>query len=277
MRVAVAGASGFIGSAFVKACSDEGVSAIPLARSRNGSPRAEFAALSEYARGLGAEVLVHLAETRDVAAAESLGDAYIEQSVANAKSLLSGGFAKVIYASSAVVYGDGVSTPRRPDERIEPKGVYARAKAAVERLICEHSKGVVVRLANVYGRGMAPTNVIGDILSQIPGNDPVFVRDASPIRDFIEVTDVASGLLSMTLGSATGVYNLGSGRGCAVSDIVEICCELSGQSGRPVISTSPSGRASALILDMALTREQFGWQSSVSLRDGLQALLTTGR
>ncbi len=275
MRVVVAGASGFVGSALVRACRDAGIDVLPVARSARPSPG--LIVVPDYSHTPPGDVLVHLAESRDLALAEAEGEAHIARAVSVAQGLLAIGFRRVVYASSGVVYGDQVDSPRRPEEQARPRGVYARGKLAVERLVLGHPSGVVARLANVYGAGMADNNVLADILAQVPGTGPVYVRDAAPVRDFIEVLDAAIGLMALATGSATGVYNLGCGIGYAVSDLVRIACDQFGQSGRPVVSTAPSGRASTLILDVASTYARFGWRPTIGMGDGIRELVAERR
>ena len=48
-----------------------------------------------------------------------------------------------------------------------------------------------MRLANVYGPGMAANNVMSDILGQVPGDGPLVVRDIAPVRDYLWIEDAA--------------------------------------------------------------------------------------
>jgi nucleoside-diphosphate-sugar epimerase len=164
----------------------------------------------------------------------------------------------VVYASSAAVYGDGVSRPRRTDEPVIPVNAYARAKAICEAEVLA-AGGAVARLANLYGPGMAANNVISDILRQIPGTGPLTVRDGAPVRDYLWVDD-----------AARGIADLASTR---AGEVARIALDLAGQSERQVVASAPTVTPSHLILDVSATVAMLGWRSKVSLEEGLKALL----
>ena len=229
--------------------------------------------VSNYAASPAGDVLVHLAEGRDLAEAQAADQPYLDMIVEQASRLFSAGYSRIVYVSSAAVYGDELAMPRCPQESVAPSGAYARAKLAVEALALQHPSGVVARLGNVYGAGMADNNVLSDILRQVPGDGPIHVRDGAPVRDFVAVEDVAQGLMAMVLGSESGIFNLGSGIGNSIDTLATLVSELAGQPGRPVISTAPTDRPSTLVLDITRTEETFGWVPAVRLRDGLKKLV----
>lgn len=272
MKVVVTGARGFIGNALLRALQDTELEVVPVGRSlKAGLP--DMVVVSNYAASPTGDVLVHLAEERDIAEVQITGQPYINTIVDQASRLFAADYGRIVYASSAVVYGDKLSTPRHPQERITPSDVYSRAKLAVEALVLQHPAGVVARLGNVYGDDMADNNVLHDILLQVPGDEPIRIRNGAPVRDFIAVEDVARGLMAMILGSGNGIFNLGSGIGNSIDTLATLVSELAGQPWRPVISTAPTGRPSTLVLDITRTEETFGWTPAVHLRDGLKKLV----
>jgi UDP-glucose 4-epimerase len=218
------------------------------------------------------QVLIHVAEPRDIAAAEADATAHAVGVRRVLMALLSKRWRHVVYASSASLYGDGVSRPRRTDEPVTPVNVYGSSKAIAESEVLA-AGGAVARLANLYGPGMADNNVVSDILRQIPGTGPLTVRDATPVRDYLWVDDAARGIADLAAALTGGVVNFGTGRGLSVGEVARIALDLAGQPERQVVAARPAGTPSHLVLDVSATTATLGWRSQVSLEVGLRALL----
>jgi nucleoside-diphosphate-sugar epimerase len=133
--------------------------------------------------------------------------------------------------------------------------------------------GAAVRLANLYGPGMAANNVLSDVLQQLGGAGPVRIRDAAPVRDFLWVGDAAAGLAAVALGEPAGIYNLGSEHGTSIGELVRLLLEAAEEEGREIVATAPADRPSTLVLDIAATEAAFGWRPQTSLASGLRMLL----
>jgi nucleoside-diphosphate-sugar epimerase len=198
VKVAVTGASGFLGSAAVRALPGRGMEVAAVSRQALADPPA-------------ADVLIHLAESGDRRQVESGGERYRAEVLGQLDVLLRRGYRTSIYVSSAVVYGDASSAAHKESDAPRPADAYARLK-----LLCEtrtlDAGGVVLRVANVYGPGMAPRNVISTVLAQIPGEGPLRVMDESPRRDFLWIGDLAAALACAAQRAAgPAIFNIGSG------------------------------------------------------------------
>lgn len=268
MPVAVTGASGLLGRAVVRRLASLGIETIAVARTAFTPPCGVRALrVSEYGAVPEAETVVHLAEERDMAraAVDSAGaDARLER-------LLTGG-GRIVYASSAAVYGDGADHPRRSDEPVSPPNAYAAGKLAREGRVLA-AGGCVARLANLYGPGMAANSVLADILSQIPGRGALRVRDDRPVRDFVWVDDAAEAVVALVLRSGAGVFNVGTGTGVSVGALARLALDLAGEGHRPVEAEFPSERTSVLVLDPSATTAATGWVARTDLRSGLAHLI----
>lgn len=181
-------------------------------------------------------------------------------------------FPRVIYASSAVVYGDDSKQAHREDDPVNIRGMYAEIKYAVERVVLQNSK-IVARFANVYGPGMSKANVFSDILAQFGKKEPVKVRCIFPVRDFIHVFDVARGLLSLALRGTSGIYNVGTGVGTSIAELISQMLEIAGYSQRQIGCTGAQHSFSTLILDSFKMSSECGWKSCMELREGLRTLM----
>jgi UDP-glucose 4-epimerase len=217
-------------------------------------------------------ILIHAGELADIAAAEARGEEHGDAMRRMLDTLLARGFAGVIYVSSAAVYGDSIARPRRPDEAIAPNGSYARAKADCEAEVLARG-GTVVRLANLFGPGMARNTVVMDVLSQIPGTGALALRDEAPMRDYLWVDDAARAIAAGATRETSGVLNVGTGIGTSAGGLARRALDLAGEGNRPVISTKPSGRVSHLVLDIAATEAALAWSPRMSLECGLTQML----
>ena len=276
MAIFVTGAAGFLGRATIALLVHEGLEVVAVTRSA-----AAFAApvrcrrVANYEELLaegGNDTLIHLAEMRDLRAAEADGQNYFNRTVARTETLLGQPWRYVIYASSAAVYGDASMTPRTPGESVVPLSIYGKAKRLCEQLVLSR-RGAVARFANLVGPGMAPDNVLSEMLRQLSDSGPVFLRDLSPVRDFLAVEDAAAGILAILKSGERGIFNFGSGRGTSVADLVQRVLVIAAQSDRPVEETAPSGNMSHLVLDISASEERLGWRPRISLDDAIASIL----
>lgn len=274
--VIVAGAAGFVGRAVLEELARRGCRPIGVARRGFAVPAGAQAMVLDGLETLtvpeGA-VLIHCAE------APQTDPALTAEQDARARrdrleNLLEKAWGRFVYVSSAVVYGDALPHPRRPDEPVAPSSPYGQAKAACEALA--QTKGAaVVRLSNIYGPGMSSGTVLGILLDQIPGQGPVTVRDTSPVRDYLWVEDAARGLADIARGQEAGVFNLGTGRGTSVLALALAALNAAGEGTRPVRAAAAAAAItpSTVRLDPSATTAVFGWQPRVAVEDGIARLI----
>lgn len=266
MRIVVTGASGFIGGALVDVLAqDEHAEAVAVARRPlSAPPGVECVRVRDYGQAPGGDVLVHLAESPAVDAASDAPGANV------LNSLFDGRYGRAIYASTQLVYGDATARPHLPSEAVVPSNPYTIRKRQREEQLLAFG-GAVARLANVYGPGMTMGTVVSDILAQIPGTGPINVGNEDAVRDFVWVSDVAAGLAAMAHGTATGIFNLGTGLGTTVLDVARLALDRAGEPARHV--QAAAHRPSAIVVDIAATTAAFGWRPAVPLAAGLAKLI----
>lgn len=138
---------------------------------------------------------------------------------------------RLVHASSMAVYaGAKGAAPISEDHPTVPLSPYGTAKLASEhycRLFCERAgiEWVSLRYFNTYGQGQRYTPYVGVITIFInelrAGRAPTIFGDGNQTRDFVHVTDVATATITAcTPGAATGLFNLGSGRGISINDLL---------------------------------------------------------
>jgi UDP-glucose 4-epimerase len=273
MKVVVTGASGFLGRVVVARLTRAGIDT--LAVSRRAVPGA--LTVGDYADTPHGDVLVHLAQDSNRGAVNAQGEAGERDALRQMQALLAKNYSCVIYGSSAAVYGDQLARPCRlsdPSLAVDP---YTRIKSQCEALTLSQSSGAVLRLANLYGRGMSEANVLSAVLRALPQPGPVALHDLAPVRDFIAVRDAADAVVVLVGGRQRGLFNIGSGRGASVGEVARLLLDLAGQPSREVVATRPSGRFSSIVLDLEETANHLAWRPRVALADGLRELLDFNR
>jgi len=277
LKIVVTGASGFIGSKVLELLNkNTQINLLPV--TRQSVPG--WCQVIDYAQSPSGDVLIHLAENCDRSEVERLDKEYVESIRASFIELLLKGYRRIVYVSSAVLYGDHNLTPRISSDKVFTSDTYSKVKRQSELLVLKMRGGIVVRPANVYGHGMSKNNVMSKILNQIPGSGPLEVLNSGPIRDFINVNDVAQGIVTLALRGLNiknsqigGIYNLGTGIGTSVGGLARLALEVAGQSHREVISKSTIDLHSSLVLDSSQTTRCFGWRPIIKLQQGLCELL----
>ena len=273
IRVVLTGASGFLGREICSYLSESQVDIFPVSRHVTKAD-GHIHQVDSYKETPLGDVLIHLAETADLSEANLKKDCHLNASVSRMASLLRKGYKKVIYFSSAVVYGDASTGANSPQQKVRPEFWYGKSKVACERIVLDSSpENIVVRLSNVYGGKMTNRNVISDILDQRDNTGPVYIRDGNPVRDFIWVNDVARCILKMINSSRGGIFNLGSGTSVSIEELTRTICTLWGTPDRKICSGEVQPTFSCLKLDINKTMQSFDWIPGVSLNRGLRKII----
>jgi UDP-glucose 4-epimerase len=258
--VIVTGAAGFIGRALCARLEREGVGVLKVGR---GQPLPSAPGAS----------CVHLAGSSDPARAA--GDDARREAEDLARRVLAAGYARAVLASTAHVYGDASASPRREDEPAAPTSAYANLKLSLESLFAGPGRAVA-RLSNVYGPGQSELNAVSAVLRQFPGDGVVRLRGAADaVRDYLFVEDAAEGLARLALSGEDGAFNLSTGRGTTVAELVAAVARLHG-SPRPRVE-APSAPPSTLVLDPGRAAARLGWKALTPLEQGLKSLLSPAR
>jgi UDP-glucose 4-epimerase len=271
VTVVVTGASGFLGRAVVTALRRRPfVKVEPVSR----QSLADVIQVRSYSEAPGGDVLIHLAEESDRSKVAMLDIEYADEVAATADALLDGRYQRVVYASSAVLYGDHFAHPHTPEDGVYIEDAYTRIKRRSELAVLDCVAGVVARLANVYGQGMSSSNVMSAILAQIPGSGALCLRDTTPVRDFVWIDDAAEAFVALATGPGpAGVFNVGTGIGTSIGTLARVALNIAGEGHREIQATAPA-RPSTIILDAAGTTEAYGWQPHLQVREGLSLLMS---
>lgn len=259
-RVVVTGASGFIGKAVCGKLELAGAEVLRVPSSE--VPR--WASMPDA-------VCVHLAANNDVAQLESRYELRRDEAAALARQVLEKGFQRIVFASSALVYGDAEETPRTEDSPFKPTTAYGHLKAELEGMF-SGPNCACARISNVYGSGMSSKNVFSDILRQLRAGGLVKVRNLTSVRDYIHVDDVADALTALALGAEAGAFNVSTGRGVGVRELASLAARAHGKENVRIEAAEELSTASNLVLDPGRLAAACGWRARIRLEEGVAAL-----
>ena len=193
------------------------------------------------------------------------------------------GVRKVIYASTAAVYGEPEALPVDEASPTRPISGYGVSKLAVEHWlrVASRQQGLdytVLRYANVYGprqRGDGEAGVIAIFAERmLNGRSGHIIGDGLQTRDFIFVGECARAHGLVLDGAASGrVINIGSGVETSIETLHGSLAGLSGFDILPERSPARPGEIRHMRFDVSKAYAEIGWKPEVSLEDGLKATL----
>jgi UDP-glucose 4-epimerase len=230
------------------------------------------------------DVVVHLAAQSSLAAMERDPVTGLRDNILGTASVVdacrSAGVSRLVFASSAAVYGQPESLPVREDAALRPTSSYGWSKLAGEQLVIRGAEAggpsyAVLRFANVYGPGQEAKDepgVIGRWLESVIAGQPLAVRSAGrPTRDFIYVKDVCAAIVAVAEGQEKGCFNIASGRETALAHLLRLVSELAGVDVAWHDHAAPAGDIDRSALSPAAAERAFNWQPATPLETGLAA------
>lgn len=187
---------------------------------------------------------------------------------------------KVIFASTSSIYGPDVGNePISESVTPEPVSPYAIGKLTIEHYLhyFKHKHGlesIVFRISNPYGERQALNSkqgVIPIFLERIAAGEPLTVfGDGSMVRDYIYIKDVADMVAKSFENAKRHLYNLGSGHGESINQIIDEIKQVVGQEVKVDHQPSLSTFIPRIVLDASRFQQEFGLKPQVSLHEGIQ-------
>lgn len=300
-RCLVLGGNGFIGSHLVDALAAQGHTVRAFGRfGGDGQVRyasgdavemyqGDFLNMGDIAAALeGIEYVFHFISTTTPATAENDPLIDVETNIHASIELFqlcaAKGVKRVIFASTGgAIYGLSDHTPCSEDDMPLPVSPYAIGKLTIEHYLRYFSvkhglDSVILRISNPYGERQPlhrKQGVIPIFLQSIATNQPLTIMgDGSMVRDYIYVGDVANMVAGMFDHPAKHqVYNIGSGEGVSVSQLVEAVQQVSGKQAELVNVPVPSTFVSKVVLDTSRFSNEFSLKPQTDLASGLKLTL----
>ena len=195
---------------------------------------------------------------------------------------------KLIYSSSASVYGDAVQVPMAEDHPYNNKNFYGATKIAGEAMCTAFNdryglQVIGLRYMNVYGPGQdqtaAYTGVVPIMLNKIDANEaPVINGDGTQAYDFIYVEDVARcNIAALTSDTPFGFYNVGTGVQTSIRDLCDTILRLKKSDLKVTYKPYSADDARALVKNRigspVKAKKDLGFEHEYDLETGLQRLI----
>jgi UDP-glucose 4-epimerase len=303
-HVLVTGGAGFIGGNIVRQLLDEGVEDVVVLDNVSSGYRENLDGLP--VRFLEGDVRDPAAVAEAVAGRDTVF--HLAASVGNARSIAHpiddaqvnvlgtltvldaarhAGVRKVVYSSSAGIFGELKTLPIREDHAIEPDSPYGCTKLAGEKLCLSYAKlysiaCVCLRYFNVYGplqRYDAYGNVIPIFVHRMLAGEPLTIfGDGEQTRDFVHVRDVAqANLRAARAAGLSGAFNIGSGTRVSINELVRLLGEASGSEPAAGYGPPRPGDVRDSLADISAARAAFGFAPGVGLEEGLAEYIRWAR
>lgn len=302
MKVLVTGGAGYIGSHTVHQLIADGHDVVVYDNLSKGhqaavSDQALFVQgdlrdgplLSQVLRSHEIEAVVHFAADSLVGESMILPSKYYHNNVVATLALLDTmgecGVTKIVFSSTAAVYGEPTECPIREEMPTQPTSVYGRTKLVIEGMLADFSMAYglkYVSLRYFNAAGALPGGAIGEdhapeshlvplILKTALGQRPAIsiygtdydTEDGTCIRDYIHVTDLADAhvraLGHLVAGGSSRIYNLGSEKGFSVRQVIEETKKVTGIDFAVVEEGRRPGDPGVLIASSEKIRSELGW------------------
>lgn len=194
------------------------------------------------------------------------------------------GVQRVVYSSSASVYGNAVVTPMTEEHPFNNRTTYGATKIAIEQMLRamyeQHKLPYVgFRYMNIYGVRMdyegTYVSVIMKVLDRIfAGERPVIYGDGTQVYDFIYVEDAAdANVLAMQADCADEQFNIGMGVGTSINELVSMLLELTGSSLEPEYRAEAQSFVTHRIGSVDKAERLIGFKATTPLREGLRKVV----
>lgn len=299
MRILVTGGAGFIGSHLANRLQKLGHAVRVLDDLSSGDPailnpqvnfnRGDVSDIPKLWSLLhGVDLVYHLAARVSVPASVLYPREYNNVNVGGTVTLLEAcrdvGIKRLVFASSATVYGNQPVQPVAEAMETRPTVPYAVSKLAAEQYLFTIGRlsgfeTVALRIFNAYGPGqpLPPTHapVIPQFVQAILSKGSLLVNGGgTQTRDFVYIDDVVDALVSVgTANDVDGqIINVGSGEETSINELIHKISTIAGVKANVLYNNDTSGGLARLVADLTKARQLLKYTPHTSLDTGLRRL-----
>lgn len=303
MAILVPGGAGYIGSHTVYELIDAGHEVVVVDNLQTGfrealHPKAKFyeadirneAALDSIFRNEKIDGVIHFAACSQVG--ESMSDPlkYYDNNLFGTmtllRSMIRNGIDKIVFSSTAAVYGEPENIPIIETDNTDPTNCYGETKLSMEKMMkwCSAAHGlryVALRYFNACGAHISgaigeahdPETHLIPLILQVPNGkrdrilifgDDYSTEDGTCIRDYIHVTDLARAHMLaidyLIAGGENNVFNLGNGLGFSVREVIECAREVTGHVIPEQTAARRAGDPARLVASSIKAQKVLGWK-----------------
>jgi UDP-glucose 4-epimerase len=194
------------------------------------------------------------------------------------------GVKKLVYSSSASVYGDAAFTPMTEDHPFNNRTMYGATKIAGEQFFRAFNEQsgtnyVGLRYMNIYGPRMdykgTYVSVIMKVLDRIDqGLPPIIFGDGSQAYDFVHVDDVArANVLALKSSATDEFFNVGMGLKTTIDELVTMLLEITGSTLKPEYKPQEQMFVTHRVGSTDKAEKLLGFRATTSLEEGLRSVV----
>jgi len=303
MSILVLGGAGYIGSHTVRALCDEGFDTIVVDNLVTGHEAAVDKRAGLYKGDISDfDFIDHIFKSEKIdgvihfAAFSLVGESMKEplkyygnnlcKTQAFLKAMVENGVDKIVFSSTAAVYGEPESVPITEDSKLNPTNTYGETKLSMEKLFYWTARAHGLRYVSLryfnacgadasgeIGEAHATETHLIPLILQVPNGKREFISvfgndyptpDGTCIRDYIHVTDLANAhILAMKYllsGGESNVMNLGNGVGFSVLDVIETARKVTGHAIPAVMAPRREGDPAQLVASSQKAKDILGWK-----------------
>ena len=202
------------------------------------------------------------------------------------KSMVENNVKKIVFSSTAATYGEPENIPILETDRTNPTNTYGETKLSMEKMFKWVSSAHVVKFVSLryfnacgahksakIGEDHMPETHLIPIVLQVPNKKREFVNifgddydtpDGTCIRDYVHVCDLAAAhylaLEYLKNGGESDIFNLGSGTGFSVKEVIEAAREVTGDKIPAVVSPKRSGDPARLVASSDKAKNILGFK-----------------
>jgi nucleoside-diphosphate-sugar epimerase len=191
------------------------------------------------------------------------------------------GVKRVVFASSAAVYGDGVQGKKTEEMLLKPLSPYAVSKIAGEQYCRAFSKvyglpTICLRYFNVFGERQSSSSayaaVVPLFIKAIRDNkSPAIFGSGKQTRDFVHVDNIVhANILACRSSILHGVYNIGSGSTTNLLELIDVINGITGMDVTPLYTDERNGDIKNSTADISLAQKELGYATKIDFKEGMR-------
>ncbi len=248
------------------------------------------------------EAVIHFAALVEVEESVRNPAKYFQNNVLGSLNLLDAmaehAVSKLVFSSSAAVYGEPRELPVREESSCNPTNPYGETKLIIEKILKWYEEAYGIRCVSLryfnaggawpernlgYNDAGSESHLIPRLLNVALGKGPEIevygqdyaTEDGTCIRDYVHVLDLAQAhllaLQKLEKNNGTYVYNVGTGRGASVLEVIETAVEVTGRMIPMKFQERRAGDPARLVADSSKLQTEFSWQPKHDLRAILES------
>ena len=279
MKVAVTGATGLLGKAFIKKYAKE-LDIIAISRKPNtpNTVYSDFSFESLTRIFSGVDGLIHFAAQRPLGSISTNTNHKLDEVVFNASHTAS--LKNIVFTSSRSVYGNNEAPWVEDKSNVTPLTEYALNKAQSEltALSYNESKGMhikILRLAQILSADEFDGSMIKTFIDNAHKKKEIIVTVEGVRREYIYINDLVEAIyIALSYPQHSGIYNLGTGECLSILELANLTAEAFGCQN--LVSFIPESKVSEFsLMDSNKFYNDFNWKPKFQLKSALKSISTS--